>query len=105
VRPKWFSLRARWAGLVLGHLDVTGRWRETLAQAARTLALEPSAFQLRYLQTATEIAAEHTSTSIFPLPIEFFRPFIHAAATGVATPAPRGSCGSLLRSLTACDGM
>jgi regulator of protease activity HflC (stomatin/prohibitin superfamily) len=61
---------------------------ETLAQAARTLAIEPSAFQLRYLQTATEIAAEHTSTTIFPIPIELFRPFIHAAATGVATSAP-----------------
>ena len=60
---------------------------ETLAQAARTLAIEPSAFQLRYLQTATEIAAEHNSTTIFPIPIELFRPFIQAAATGVATPA------------------
>jgi regulator of protease activity HflC (stomatin/prohibitin superfamily) len=60
---------------------------ETLAQAARTLAIEPSAFQLRYLQTATEIAAEHSSTTIFPIPIELFRPFIQAAATGVATPA------------------
>src|SRR5438067_9677714 len=57
---------------------------ETLAQAARTLAIEPSAFQLRYLQTATEIAAEHNSTTIFPIPIELFRPFIQAAATGVA---------------------
>jgi regulator of protease activity HflC (stomatin/prohibitin superfamily) len=61
---------------------------ETLAQAARTLAIEPSAFQLRYLQTATEIAAEHSSTMIFPIPIELFRPFIQAAATGVATPTP-----------------
>jgi len=60
---------------------------ETLAQAARTLAIEPSAFQLRYLQTATVIAAEHNSTTIFPIPIELFRPFIQAAATGVATPA------------------
>lgn len=60
---------------------------ETLAQAARTLAIEPSAFQLRYLQTATEIAAEHNSTTIFPIPLELFRPFIQAAATGVATPA------------------
>jgi regulator of protease activity HflC (stomatin/prohibitin superfamily) len=60
---------------------------ETLAQAARTLAIEPSAFQLRYLQTAIEIAAEHNSTTIFPIPFELFRPFIQVAATGVATPA------------------
>src|SRR3982750_4784428 len=53
---------------------------ETLAQAARTLATEPSALQLRYLQTVTEIAAENNSTTIFPIPIELFRPFLTAAA-------------------------
>jgi regulator of protease activity HflC (stomatin/prohibitin superfamily) len=52
---------------------------ETLAQAARTLATEPSAIQLRYLQTVTEIAAENNSTTIFPIPIELFRPFLQAA--------------------------
>ncbi len=49
---------------------------ETLAQAARTLATEPSAIQLRYLQTVTEIAAENNSTTIFPIPIDLFRPFL-----------------------------
>jgi regulator of protease activity HflC (stomatin/prohibitin superfamily) len=53
---------------------------ETLAQAARMLATEPSALQLRYLQTVTEIAAENNSTTIFPIPIELFRPFLNAAA-------------------------
>src|SRR6188472_58581 len=52
----------------------------TLAEAARTLAQEPSAIQLRYLQTVTEIAAENNSTTIFPIPIELFRPFLQAAA-------------------------
>jgi len=60
---------------------------ETLAQAARNLATEPSAIQLRYLQTVTEIAAENNSTTIFPIPIELFRPFIQAA-TDTATLAP-----------------
>jgi regulator of protease activity HflC (stomatin/prohibitin superfamily) len=54
---------------------------ETLAQAARQLAVEPSALQLRYLQTVTEIAAENNSTTIFPIPIELFRPFLNAAAS------------------------
>jgi len=49
---------------------------ETLAQAARQLATEPTALQLRYLQTVTEIAAENNSTTIFPIPIELFRPFL-----------------------------
>jgi regulator of protease activity HflC (stomatin/prohibitin superfamily) len=58
---------------------------ETLAQAAHTLAKEPSALQLRYLQTVTEIAAENNSTTIFPIPIELFRPFLQSAAS----PGPR----------------
>jgi regulator of protease activity HflC (stomatin/prohibitin superfamily) len=58
---------------------------ETLAQAARTLATEPSALQLRYLQTVTEIAAENNSTTIFPIPIELFRPFLQQAAAQQAT--------------------
>jgi regulator of protease activity HflC (stomatin/prohibitin superfamily) len=49
---------------------------QTLAEAARVLATEPTALQLRYLQTVTEIAAENNSTTIFPIPIEMFRMFI-----------------------------
>jgi hypothetical protein len=67
---------------------------ETLAQAARTLATEPSAIQLRYLQTVTEIAAENNSTTIFPIPIELFTPFLQAhqerqrARPAPSVPAP-----------------
>jgi regulator of protease activity HflC (stomatin/prohibitin superfamily) len=79
---------------------------ETLAQAARNLAAEPSAIQLRYLQTVTEIAAENNSTTIFPIPIELFRPFLNqaaAAATKAVGPAestgpalPAGEISSLM---------
>ena len=58
---------------------------ETLAQAAGNLAKEPTALQLRYLQTVVEIAAENNSTTIFPIPIELFRPFL----TSAAATAPR----------------
>jgi len=67
---------------------------ETLAQAARNLATEPSAIQLRYLQTVVEIAAENNSTTIFPIPIELFTPFLQAhqqrqqARPVPAVPAP-----------------
>jgi regulator of protease activity HflC (stomatin/prohibitin superfamily) len=61
---------------------------ETLAQAARQLATEPSALQLRYLQTVTEIAAENNSTTIFPIPIELFRPFLNQAAAQAAKTLP-----------------
>ena len=63
----------------------------TLAQAAHTLAAEPSAIQLRYLQTVAEIAAENNSTTLFPIPIEMFRPFIRMAEQGgspAAGPVP-----------------
>lgn len=53
---------------------------ETLTQAAHNLAMEPTALQLRYLQTVTEIAAENNSTTIFPIPIDLFRPFLTSAA-------------------------
>jgi regulator of protease activity HflC (stomatin/prohibitin superfamily) len=51
-----------------------------LAEAASVLAKEPSAIQLRYLQTVSEIAAENNSTTIFPIPIELFRPFLTKSA-------------------------
>ena len=54
---------------------------EMLAQAARTIGAEPAAIQLRFLQTVTEIAAENNSTTLFPLPLELFRPFLEGAAT------------------------
>jgi regulator of protease activity HflC (stomatin/prohibitin superfamily) len=70
---------------------------ETLAQAARQLATEPTALQLRYLQTVTEIAAENNSTTIFPIPIELFRPFLQqAAATAAKAVAPPESAGPAL---------
>jgi regulator of protease activity HflC (stomatin/prohibitin superfamily) len=60
---------------------------ETLAQAARTLASEPTSLQLRYLQTVTEIATENNSTTIFPVPIELFRPFLQAARAAQSSEA------------------
>jgi hypothetical protein len=74
---------------------------ETLAQAARTLATEPSALQLRYLQTVTEIAAENNSTTIFPIPIELFRPFLTPAAPGA--PRTEGSTEPPGKALPASD--
>jgi regulator of protease activity HflC (stomatin/prohibitin superfamily) len=43
---------------------------EKLAQAAAIISREPAAITLRYLQTLTDIASEHNSTIIFPLPME-----------------------------------
>lgn len=43
---------------------------EKLLAAAQTLARQPQALQLRYLQTLTEIAGEKSSTIVFPLPMD-----------------------------------
>ncbi|MDH3283250.1 MAG: slipin family protein [Acidobacteriota bacterium] len=41
-----------------------------LTQAAETMSANSMTLQLRYLQALTDIAAEHNSTIIFPLPID-----------------------------------
>jgi regulator of protease activity HflC (stomatin/prohibitin superfamily) len=41
-----------------------------LLEAAGTLAKQPQALQLRYLQTLTEIAGERSNTIVFPLPMD-----------------------------------
>ena len=47
---------------------------QQLANAARVIATEDAALQLRYLQTITEIATEKNSTVVFPIPIDILRP-------------------------------
>jgi len=47
-----------------------------LAEAATIIADHPMAMQLRYLQTLREVASEKNSVTIFPVPIDLFRPFL-----------------------------
>ena len=47
-----------------------------LAQAAEIMNKEPITIQLRFLQTLREVAAENNSTTIFPVPIDLFKPFV-----------------------------
>lgn len=47
-----------------------------LAEAAEIIRNHPMALQLRYLQTMREIAAEQNTTTIFPFPLELFKPFV-----------------------------
>lgn len=51
---------------------------QRLADAAKILADQPSALTLRYLQTLREIATENNSTTIFPVPIDLLKPFLHS---------------------------
>ena len=43
---------------------------EKLAEAAKVLSHQDQAIQLRYLQTLVEIAGDHSSTIVFPIPID-----------------------------------
>ena len=46
-----------------------------LTEAAGIIAEHPEALQLRYLQTLREISSEGNSTTLFPIPIDLFKPF------------------------------
>ncbi len=74
---------------------------DKLAQAAATIGKHPVAIQLRFLQTLIEVGSERNSTTIFPVPIDLFTPFIEAArgssaGTSAGSPAewPHLSFGS-----------
>lgn len=48
---------------------------EKLAEAAKILAGQDQAVQLRYLQTLVEIAGDKSSTIVFPVPVDVFKKF------------------------------
>ena len=48
---------------------------QRLADASKIISSSPYALQLRFLQTLVEVAAEKNSTTIFPVPIDLFKPF------------------------------
>jgi regulator of protease activity HflC (stomatin/prohibitin superfamily) len=51
---------------------------EKLLEAARVLAGQPEAMQLRYLQTLTHIAGDKSSTIVFPVPTDVIGPILKA---------------------------
>jgi regulator of protease activity HflC (stomatin/prohibitin superfamily) len=53
---------------------------EKLGMAADVIAKHPAALQLRFLQTVVEIAAENNSTTLFPIPMDLFQPFMQKLA-------------------------
>ena len=63
---------------------------QRLAEAAEIMSHSPITLQLRYLQTLAEIATEHNSTTVFPLPIDLLEPFrkLISPADSPATPIP-----------------
>jgi regulator of protease activity HflC (stomatin/prohibitin superfamily) len=54
-----------------------------LVAAARIMSGDPASLQLRFLQTVSEIAAENNSTTLFPIPMDLFKPFMQAATAAL----------------------
>jgi regulator of protease activity HflC (stomatin/prohibitin superfamily) len=63
---------------------------QKLADAAQIISLQPVALQLRFLQTLREVAAENNSTTIFPVPIDLFTPFLEIAKAMKPAAPPAG---------------
>jgi regulator of protease activity HflC (stomatin/prohibitin superfamily) len=65
---------------------------QRLAEAAEIMGHSPITLQLRYLQTLAEIATEHNSTIVFPLPIDLLEPFtrLRQMVSGAPQPLPAG---------------
>jgi len=61
---------------------------EKLFQAAKILAQEPQAIQLRYLETLTVIGADKNTTIVFPLPMDLLTPFLQRMNQGAAGATP-----------------
>ncbi len=63
-----------------------------LAEAAKIIATQPSALQLRYLQTLTEIGVERNTMIVFPMPIDLIQPLLDIRSRAPGSPAaPSGA--------------
>lgn len=49
---------------------------QRLSEAAAILSQNPASIQLRFLQTLSDIASEHTATVVMPIPIDLLTPFL-----------------------------
>jgi regulator of protease activity HflC (stomatin/prohibitin superfamily) len=58
------------------HAEGEAQAAQQLVEAAQSLARQPSALQLRYLQTLADISHEKTQINVFPLPLDLIRPFL-----------------------------
>jgi len=61
-----------------------------LTDAAKVIAESPSALQLRYLQTLTEIGVERNTVIVFPVPLDLLSQLVTlppAKSSAPATPA------------------
>ncbi len=70
------------------HAEGEKQAAQALMEAAQTLAEQPSAMQLRYLQTLTQVAGDKTSTLVFPVPVDMLAGFFEKSGKGFAPIVP-----------------
>src|SRR5919112_1752122 len=58
------------------HAEGEQQAAEKLLEAARMLAEQPQAMQLRFLQTLSSIATDKTNTIVFPVPVDMIGPIV-----------------------------
>lgn len=58
------------------HAEGEAQAAEKLAEAAKVISSQPSALQLRYLQTLSSIATERSNVILFPLPMDLLAPLL-----------------------------
>ncbi|MEW8323949.1 MAG: slipin family protein [Candidatus Thiodiazotropha taylori] len=71
--------RARRAKVI--HAEGEQQAAEKLVEAAKILAEQPQAIQLRYLETLTEVAGDKSHTLVFPLPMDLLEPLLKRRET------------------------
>ena len=64
---------------------------QKLTEAATVIAREPSALQLRYLQTLTEIGVERNTVIVFPMPIDMMEQMMQLRARSSESVPPSPS--------------
>jgi regulator of protease activity HflC (stomatin/prohibitin superfamily) len=62
------------------HAEGEQQAAEKLLEAARMLAQQPEAMQLRFLQTLSSIAGDKSNTIVFPVPVDMITPIAEAIA-------------------------
>ncbi|HEY6342871.1 MAG TPA: slipin family protein [Bryobacteraceae bacterium] len=84
------------------HAEGEAEAARNLERAAETMARQPIAIQLRYLQTLVEIGSEKNTTVVFPLPIDILSSI--GRLLNAATPSPVGQPGKGAVELNAATG-
>jgi regulator of protease activity HflC (stomatin/prohibitin superfamily) len=68
---------------------------QRLSDAAEIISKQPIALQLRFLQTLAEVASENNSTTLFPVPIDLFTPFLKGMAQRAESAGGSGASGGV----------